>query len=104
RIMYGSELGLSATMWSLWTVGASGSYSKIEYENSKYTNKDTLQDYPLPDYHYSVGFYSSIQFNPYMGLTAGLEQANSVNRYGGIEYVVFDQETTQWYLSLAFSF
>lgn len=104
RIEYGTDVGISVSGFSILSAGVSASYSKIEYENSKYTNKESLKDSPTPDYHYSVGFFSSVQFNPYMSLTAGVDQANEVNRYGGIEYVVFDREVTQWYVSLGFSF
>lgn len=104
RIEYGSDVGITVSGFSILSAGISGSYNKLEYENSKYTNSDTLQNSPVPDYHYSIGFFASAQFNPHMSLTAGMEQANEVNRYGGIEYVIFDQEVTQWYVSLGFNF
>lgn len=104
RIEYGTDVGISVSGFSILSAGVSGSYNKVEYENSKYTNNDSLKDSPVPDFHYSMGGFVSAQFNPYMSLTAGMEQANEVNRYGGIEYVVFDREVTQWYVSLGFSF
>lgn len=102
--LLGATLDLSLGIGPYISMAVGGSYSRIRYEQTIYTNNLVAVEPNYPSHHYSMDASVTATVWEKISLTTGVGSASQVERYGGVDYTLFDQDTTQWYVSVGYSF
>ncbi len=88
-----------------WDANLSASYKRIFYEKVPYENEVSdlgLTNPPVHSYAFSLG--TSYTFFDAVNLSLSVAQADRVEKYGGLEVLVYDEMNTLWSMGLTYSF
>ena len=88
-----------------WDANLSASYKRIFYEKVQFENEVSdlgLTNPPVHSYAFSLG--TSYTFFDAVNLSISVAQADRVEKYGGIEVLVYDEMNTLWSMGLTYSF
>lgn len=101
----GSLLGVYSFTKKLSTA-ASLRYARIGYEQAIARNEQpTLSNSDFRTHQYTMDLSLNAQLIPgFWSITTGYSIDSMVERYGGIEFVAYDQEISIWYLSTTATF
>jgi len=81
------------------------SYFQIGYEQTAERNENpALGASDFKNHQYLMDLSLSYQANRFLSFTGGYSIDSLVERYGGIEFVAYDQEISIWYLSATTTF
>lgn len=88
-----------------WDMNLSASYKRIFYEKIQYENEVSdlgLTNPPVHSYAFSAG--TSYTFFDSLNVSLSVAQADRIEKYGGIEVLVYDEMNTLWSAGLTYSF
>lgn len=104
RLEYGASASLGLSFYGAFSLALNGAYSLLTYEESKFTNDLATQGRELPEEIYVVGASATVPFADMWFLTAGYSHSASIDDYGSLSFILFEEDVTQWSVGLGVKF